>query len=132
MAYAGTGDVEALWQPLTEQQIAAAVVLLDRVSALMRFRSPGLDARVAADPDLALVVSGIAVDAVLRVLRNPDGVVSETLLDYAYRRADAVADGALYLTPGEIEQLRDPTVAASRGAFTIRPLGHSTATRRCW
>lgn len=131
-AYASTTDVEALWQPLTEQQTAAAVVLLDRVSALMRFRSPGLDARVVADPDLALVVSGVAVDAVLRVLRNPDSKVQESIDDYSYRRADAVADGSLYLTPGELDQLADPAAASTRGAFTIRPIGHTAAGRGCW
>ena len=96
-------------------------VLLARVSALMRLGSPGLDARLVGNPDLALVVSGIAVDAVLRVMQNPDGKIQESIDDYTFRRADAVADGVLYLTPAEAAQLVPTGGAAARGAFTIRP-----------
>ncbi len=119
MAYAGTGDVAHLFGDLTGDQTLAAAVLLERVSALIRTAAPGIDARMATDADLALVVRGIAVDAVLRVLRNPQGFASETIADYGYRRADAVADGALYLTPRELAMLTVPSSA--RGAFTIRP-----------
>ena len=55
---------------------------------------------------------------VLRVLRNPDGLVQESIDDYAYRRADAVADGLLYATPRELDSL----TAKRRGrAFSITP-----------
>lgn len=120
MAYATVGDVRNLYGTLTDVQTLAATVLLDRISAEIRIKSPGIDARVVTDSDLALVVSGVAVDAVLRVLRNPDSKVQEAIDDYSYRRADAVADGALYLTSGEIAKLTDPAITP-RGAFTIRP-----------
>jgi Phage protein Gp19/Gp15/Gp42 len=120
-AYATPDHVADQWRPLTDQEVYAATVLLNRVSALIRLGSPGLDARLVTDPDLALVVSGIAVDAVLRVLRNPDGKVQEAIDDYSYRRADAVADGVLYVTDREFAQLAPSTGPSSRGAFTIRP-----------
>ncbi len=120
MAYASTRDVEALFGDLSDQQSLAAAVMLERISAEIRIKAPTIDTRIAASPDLALIVSGVAVDAVLRVLRNPDSKVQESIDDYSYRRADAVADGVLYLTPGEVEKLADP-VGTPRGAFTIRP-----------
>lgn len=121
--YAQISDVEAQWRPLQGGETTAATALLERVSALMRLHVADLDAQVAAKPDLALVASGVAVDAVLRVLRNPDGKVSEQIDDYSYRRSDAVADGSLYLTDSEVALIggEPPPVAAARGAFTIRP-----------
>jgi len=119
-AYADGADVAGVWRTLTTAETYSASVLLDRVSALMRQSSPGLDARIAENPDLALIASGIAVDAVLRVLDNPRGVVAETVGPWSFRRSDAVADGRLYLTAGELAQLNSGD-AAPRGAFTIRP-----------
>lgn len=127
MAYAYPGDVAPRWRTLTTEEAYSASVLLERVSAVMRLNSAGLDDRIAGDPDLAIVASGIAVDAVLRVLRNPDGKVQEAIDDYSYRRADAVADGVLYLTPSELAQLA-PGGTTARGAFTITP-GPSPAGR---
>ncbi len=119
VAYAYAADVAAR-RPLTAEETYSASVDLDRVSALMRQHSPNLDARIAANPDLGLIAAGIAVDAVLRVLDNPRGVVAETVGPWSFRRSDAVADGWLYLTAQELAQLNSGD-AAPRGAFTIRP-----------
>ena len=119
VAYAYAADVAAR-RPLTTEETYSASVDLDRVSALMRQHSPNLDARIAANPDLGLIAAGIAVDAVLRVLDNPRGVVAETVGPWSFRRSDAVADGWLYLTAQELAQLNSGD-AAPRGAFTIRP-----------
>lgn len=121
MAYAAPIDVADQWRPLSDAEGVTATVLLGRVSALIRLRHPDMDARVAADPDYATVVAGISVDAVLRVLRNPDGKVQESIDDYTYRRADAVSDGVLYVTDAEWALLTPGSV--SNGAFTIRPGG---------
>lgn len=120
VVYAQVGDVEK-WLPLTGRELLAAQALLDRVSALMRLNVVNLDARIAAEPDLAVVASGVAVDGVLRVLRNPDGKVQEAIDDYSFRRADAVADGVLYLTGAELAQLAPAAARSAVGAFTIRP-----------
>jgi len=84
----------------------------------MRLYAPDLDER-AASGDMALLVRGVAVDAVLRVLRNPDGKVQEGIDDYTYRRADAVADGALYLTPAEITLIGSRPGPQLGSAFTV-------------
>jgi hypothetical protein len=79
--------------------------------------------RIVASPDLGVLARGVLVDAVLRVLRNPDGKVQESIDDYSYRRADAVADGSLYLTDDEWALLAGPGSAVASNSFTIVPYG---------
>jgi hypothetical protein len=120
-SFATVEDIEALWRPLGEDEVVGASVLLARVSALVRTRIPGIDARIGADPNLGVLATGVVVDAVLRVLRNPEGYTSEQIGAYAYSRAAGAA--GLYLTDLEWALLLPPT--AARGAFTIRPWSRS-------
>jgi len=62
----------------------------------------------------------IVASIVIRVLRNPDGYLTETTDGYTYRRDSALSSGALYVSDAEVEQLR-PTARRHRGAFTIVP-----------
>jgi hypothetical protein len=62
----------------------------------------------------------IVATVVIRVLRNPEGYLTETLDDYTYRRDSAVSAGVLYVSDAEVEQLR-PVARRRRGAFTIVP-----------
>lgn len=62
----------------------------------------------------------IVAAVVIRVLRNPEGYLTETLDDYTYRRDSAVSAGVLYVSDAEVEQLR-PVALRRRGAFTIVP-----------
>lgn len=122
--YAGVEAVAEQWRPLDARETAVATRLLDRVSALMRRYSTGLDARVQADPDLAVVAAGVAVDAVLRVMRSMcmEGTSSDSVAaEMAFLDA-----GSLRLTQEEIESLMgDSDNRLSAGAFTVRPAGHS-------
>jgi hypothetical protein len=63
----------------------------------------------------------IVATMVIRVLRNPDGYLSEAGDDYSYRRDSAVSSGLLYVADSEVEQLRPPAARRRRGAFTITP-----------
>jgi hypothetical protein len=62
----------------------------------------------------------IIASIVIRVLRNPDGYLTETTDGYTYRRDSALSSGALYVSDSELDQLR-PTARRHRGAFTIVP-----------
>ena len=62
----------------------------------------------------------VVASVVIRVLRNPDGYLTETTDGYTYRRDSALSSGTLYVSDVELEQLR-PAVRRSRGAFTIVP-----------
>lgn len=84
------------------------------------------DAAAAAGIDAPATERGeraykrIVAAVVIRVLRNPEGYLTETLDDYTYRRDSAVSAGVLYVSDAEVEQLR-PTARRRRGAFTIVP-----------
>lgn len=124
MAYATVADVQARanW-PLTDAEKTLAGQLLDDAEGKIRARVPGLDARVAADAEYKKLVIRIEADAVLRVLRNPEGYREEADGDYSYGRMAAVAAGYLLILDDDWRDL-----GVNQGAFTITPV----VRRPCW
>lgn len=119
------GDVEArLLRTVTGVELTAAAVFLQEASEIVRRTIPGIDVSVAADVNLRGVVAGRVAGAVVRVLRNPDGLVQESIGAYAYRRADAVADGSLYLTDGELAQMRPAVSSRRMGSQKLQARGY--------
>lgn len=122
-------DVEArLQRTLAGVELTAAGVLLDEASAIARRAIPGIDASVSADVNLAGVVAGKVATAVARVLRNPEGMSQETIGAYAYRRADAVADGSLYLSEAELAQMRPAGTSRRVGSQKLVARGYEPLT----
>lgn len=116
--YATTADVAARWRPLSAAESTVAAALLADASAILRARAPSIDDRLTeATLDPALPRS-VAVQMVLRVLRNPDGLVSEQIDDYGIRRADSAA-GSLTVTDDELALLTE--APGSGAAFTVYP-----------
>lgn len=115
--FAVVADIEDAWRPLTDSEKINAAYRIRQASALVRREVHSVDDDLSAGTVSADLVSGVVVDMVLRLLRNPEGKVQESIDDYAYRRSDAVAGGALYISAEEIALLS----SARRGAFTIRP-----------
>ena len=114
-------DIEARWRPLTSEEQVVTQSLLDDAWVVLTTRVPSVPQRLTdATLDTSLVVAVVSA-MVLRVLRNPDGKVQESIDDYTYRRADAVSDGALYVSADEMALLSP--AAVSSAAFTIRPFG---------
>jgi uncharacterized protein YcaQ len=90
---------------------------LAQVERMLHRRIPDLAARIdAGELDEADVVD-IEADAVLRVVRNPEGFYSEQDGSYSYRLATGAADNSLRILPEEWQKLG---VRPSR-AFTIVP-----------
>jgi len=117
MALAEVEDVQArLNRPLTTEEEQIAQTLLDDVEARLRVRLPDLDDRVAADPNYHALVVQVEANAVLRVIRNPDGYRQETEGNYSYSKSAAVASGHLFVMDSEWDLL-----GARQGAFTIVP-----------
>lgn len=113
--FATVADVEDRWRPLSDTEATVAGTWLADASDLLRARVPTVDARIA-DASLSLAfVAAVVARAVLRVLRNPDGKISESIDDYTYRRADAVADGSLYIAAEDLALLR-PAAAVARSS----------------
>ncbi|OLT27747.1 hypothetical protein BJF83_17325 [Nocardiopsis sp. CNR-923] len=117
MAIATVTDVQDRFnRPLTPEEETLAETLLDDAEIKIRRRIPNLAARAAADAEFAETVVMVEANAVLRVLRNPEGYRQETDGDYSYSVSAAVASGRLMILDEEWADL-----GLNRGAFTIRP-----------
>ncbi|AEI11820.1 Gp19/Gp15/Gp42 family protein [Cellulomonas gilvus] len=106
--YATPDDVEVrLGRPLTDP--AQAVALLRDAEVLIRSRVLDLAARVADEPGFLDVVVMVEANAVVRVLRNPEGLraVTVTVDDGSVTRTrdQATSDGALRITDDEWDLL---------------------------
>ncbi|MFE2912822.1 Gp19/Gp15/Gp42 family protein [Kitasatospora indigofera] len=117
MAYATVQDVEDryLGQLTTDEQ-ALAEVLLGDAENLIRSRVRDLDTRVT-DPNYLAAVVQVESNAVLRVVRNPDGYRQEMDGNYSYSISAAVASGFLSILDNEWALL-----GVRPGAFTITPV----------
>ena len=118
MAYATPADVELrLGRDLTPEETLQVQALLDDVEAMIRLRIPDLDEKVADDPNFERIVIMVEVNAVLRVLKNPDAFVSETDGNYSYTRSTDGASGYLNILPIEWDWL-----FGGGGMFQIVPV----------
>lgn len=105
MAYATVSDVTSRWtrEPTTEETTLITTRLED-VERLIRRRIPDLDTKVA-DADYLADVVWVEAESVLRLVRNPDGYVSETDGNYTYMLSQQQATGRLEILPDEWEAL---------------------------
>lgn len=102
MAYATPEDVEVRFmRPLDEDEMRVVAARLEDAELLLRSRIPDLDEKVTAGVlDQALVVM-VEAEMVLRLIRNPDGLVQETDGSYSYSTSQKVASGLLEVLPRE-------------------------------
>jgi hypothetical protein len=123
---ASIADVEARWRPLSAgQETTNAWTFLDDAWVMLRRRMTALgvdvEADIATDADLRDDVVRVISTAVLRVLRNPEGLSQESVDDYTYRRDEAVSSGLLYFADDELDGLVPGSGAKGR-AFMVDPL----------
>lgn len=130
-------DVVSRWRPLSTQETTNAQTFLDDAWVMLRrhFIDLGvdIDALIATDEALpiddrtlkAAVVRSM-VTAVLRVMKNPDGLSQESIDDYTYRRDEATSAGLLYFTDDELDGLVPGSGATGR-VFMVDPLANWTA-----
>lgn len=106
MAYAAAADVAALTaRELSPEETALVERRLEQVERMIRRRVPDLETQIAAGAIAVEDVEQIEADAVLRVLRNPDGLYSETDGTYSYTFDRSAASGKLEVLPSEWELL---------------------------
>lgn len=118
MAYAEVADVEArLGRDLDESEAIIAAQRLEDVELLILSRIPNLIALVTDGALSEAVVTMVEADAVIRVLRNPDGIVGETDGNYSYQLNWATVAGRLTLVPEEWRLL-----GLRSNVFTIAPM----------
>lgn len=101
-------DVVNRWRSLTDQQTINAQTFLDDAWRDMRRKVPDVEARIVADAtgDLAADVVEVLANAVLRVLKNPDGSKRESIDDGSWEPNQAAASGLLYLEDVELDKVR--------------------------
>ena len=106
MTYASAADVTTLWAKEPEPEVISLIERrLEQVERMLKRRIPDLAVRITAgDIDEADVVD-IEADAVLRVVRNPDGYLSETDGGYTYQLQSDLSSGKLTITDEEWEIL---------------------------
>jgi hypothetical protein len=107
------GDVTAQYGSMTASQESLTGWLLRVASNMVRARLPLIDQQIR-DGVVSQDMAALAVtNMVLRVLRNPEGLRSETVGPFSRAYDTSVAAGLLVLTDSELDLL-SPTGQASR------------------
>ncbi|MFE3461367.1 Gp19/Gp15/Gp42 family protein [Nocardiopsis aegyptia] len=133
MAIATVDDVDArLDRDLTPEERDLAAVLLNDAEVKIRRRARNLVARAAADPEWREALVMVEANAVLRVLRNPEGYRQETDGNYSYSLSAAVAAGHLYIMASEWEDLGLARRVGSVAPKVRRPRRGITSTWKDW
>ena len=102
MAYASASDVTARWgRTPTDEENALINVRLEDAERLIRRRIPNLDDLINDETIIEDDLIQVEADAVLRLVRNPEGYVSETDGDYTYQLRQDMASGRLEILPAE-------------------------------
>lgn len=118
MAYATVTDVEArLGRTLDLSESQIVTTRLNDIELMIRHRIPDLDTKVSTGVIDPAVVVMVECDAILRLIRNPDGFTAETDGNYSYQISSEVASGKLDILGSEWALL-----GVRNGAFTIRPV----------
>lgn len=104
--FAVPGDIEAVWRPLSATEAVVAEGLIDQASVALRLRVPGIDALIAGNELLTAAAKAAVVNAVKRVLQNPDldKQWSETTGPFTefHTVSDSISSGALYFTAADL------------------------------
>lgn len=102
---ATVADIEARWRPLVGQELTNADVFLDDAWALLLGRRPTLDDDLIAGTVSETNVIRVLCAMVIRVLRNPEGYLEESVDDYRYRRDAVLSTGLLHVTADELADI---------------------------
>lgn len=124
---ATTADLAARWRPLDTAEVPVGETRLADAWRMLKRKVADLEATVAADADYSAEVVRVLCEAVLRVLKNPDGKRQESVDDYSYTRDGSLTSGELYFTDDELDSLA--TAKRTRAfSFSILPPGYPTTT----
>ena len=110
--YEGELDLENLdeWY---QEKIDEAVRLILRKGPTLISRMAAYDPDTGAGIDPAFVKDKV-IGAVLRVLRDPEGLESESEGNYSYKRNPVVASGNIWFTKDELADLGIGTAVVQR------------------
>lgn len=124
--FAAVGDVTAQYGSMTAAEESLAGWLLRAASNMVRARRPTIDQQISAglvSQDMAALA---VTNMVLRVLRNPSGLRSETVGPFSRSYDTTVAAGLLVFTDAEDqliapagEELNRPVIGQMRPRATL-------------
>jgi hypothetical protein len=120
MTYAAATDVQTrLGRTLTPEEADLVTVRLADVERLILRRIPDLADKITAnDVDVENVIQ-VEADAVLRLVRNPEGYASETDGNYGYTFSREVSSGRLEILTHEWVMLGEK--ASGLSFIDVRP-----------
>jgi len=102
VAYATAQDVVTLWAKEPEPEVMVLIERrLEQVERMIRRRIPTLDTLVAASETFESDLIDIEADSVLRLVRNPEGYLSETDGAYTYMLQADLSGGRLQILDDE-------------------------------
>lgn len=118
-------DVESRWRPLSPVESTVASTRLDDGWRDLRRELPDLEQRVAQSADLAATAAQIIADAVIRLMKNPDGYRKGSLsIDDASRTWEYDTGrliGELFFSESDLAKLSASPASSTRRAFSIVP-----------
>lgn len=106
MAYAQASDVTVRWaREASAEETSLINTRLADVERMIKRRIPDLDTKVTNGDIDVEDLKQVEADAVLRLVRNPEGYLSETDGNYTYMLQQDLATGRLEIFPEEWEML---------------------------
>lgn len=106
MAYAELADVQARYHlPIDSSMEPLVLARLQDAEDKIRIRIPDLDERVDQGIISQNTVVRVTADAVIRLVRNPDGYISETDGNYTYQLSFDGGGSDLTISPAEWRDL---------------------------
>jgi hypothetical protein len=113
--FAAVGDVGAQYGSMTPAEESLAGWLLRAASNMVRARQPNIDQLIATGKVSQDLVALAVTNMVLRVMRNPSGLRSETVGPFSRSYDTTVAAGLLVFTDDEAQLIAPP------GTELVRP-----------
>lgn len=102
MSIATFDDVQDRFhRELAEEDRRLVETRLSDAEGKIRAKIPDLEYRLSTEPGLEDIVKRICADAVLRLIRNPEGYVQETDGAYTYMLSQTLAEGKLIIEKDE-------------------------------
>jgi hypothetical protein len=127
MAIATPADVaERLGRELDAAETALVASRLDDAEELIFQRIPDLTQKIAAGTIRQRLVVMVECEAVMRLIRNPEGYTSETDGNYSYSISHRVASGRLEILSDEWAML------GIRSGVAVLNIGINMPTRLPW
>lgn len=106
MAYATAEDVVTLWAKEPEPEVMTLIERrLEQVERMIRRRVTDLDTQASESDTFLADLIDIEADAVLRLVRNPEGYMSETDGTYTYQLQSDLSSGKLEILDDEWQTL---------------------------